>query len=94
MKIQVKTIFTLEEYVGGHKSQTLDIEDGSTLYNALEKLMQMYGPALAEKLFTENKLRKGIVLYVNGRVSLVLKHLDTPLQEGDEVLIMPPVGGG
>lgn len=94
MKIHIKTIFTLEKYVGGHKFQTLELEEGSTLYGALERLLQMYGSPLAEKLFNGDKLRKGIIVYVNGRNSLVLEHLDTPLQDDDEVLIMPPVGGG
>ncbi|QSX07766.1 MoaD family protein [Alkalibacter rhizosphaerae] len=94
MKVQVKTIFAMEQYVGGEKSQELDLDDGSTLADALLQLIHRYGPALEEKLLDGNALQKGMVVYVNGRNSLVLDYLDTPLEDGDDVLIMPPVGGG
>lgn len=94
MEIRVKTIFSMEKYVGGHTTQTLELDDGSTLYNALEKLVALYGSDLGEKLFDGKEVRKGIVLYVNGRNAKALNSIETPLNEDDIVLIMPPVGGG
>lgn len=40
------------------------------------------------------RLRKDIVLLVNGRNIAFLSGLDTPLHEGDAIDIFPPVFGG
>jgi molybdopterin synthase sulfur carrier subunit len=94
MKVTIKTIFSMEQYVGGHATQSLNLPDDATLMAALEKLMGYYGPSLQEKMFDGDRLRKGVVLYVNGRHFLVLDQLQTILKDADEILIMPPVGGG
>lgn len=94
MNVNVKTIFAMEKYLGDRKEHTLIVPEDATLLTVLQTLVQSFGEPLNEKLFQGDQLQKGMILYVNGRNSLVLDHLQTLLKDGDEILIMPPVGGG
>jgi molybdopterin converting factor small subunit len=50
---------------------------------------------MAEELMKQGRLRDGLVLLVNGRNVLSLaEQFETPLQEGDEILITIMVAGG
>ena len=52
-------------------------------------------PALRDALFeTEDALRPHVRVLVNGRDVEMLQGLETPMQEGAEVRVFPPIGGG
>ena len=57
---------------------------------------ETYGEPLTTQLFdSSGNLFPYIRLMVNGRDIAFLKNkMETPLQEGDEILVLPPVGGG
>ena len=59
-------------------------------------MVETYGEPLASQLFdSESSLFPYIRLMVNGRdIAFLEKKMETALQEGDEILILPPVGGG
>jgi len=74
-----------------------DIIEGEdfTVQSLLEALVTKYGSRMATELMNQGKLREGLVLLINGRnvLSLPAKY-ETPLREGDEVLITIMVAGG
>lgn len=78
--------------VTGKKKLSLE---ASSLLQALESLTKSFGSEFRDRLFDETgKPRRFINIYVNGRDYRFLEKLDTRLQEGDVVSIIPAVSGG
>jgi len=80
----------------GQRQFEVSLADGSTVGHFLEELTSTWGDELAIRLFEPDgsKLLAHIGLMVNGRSISMLQNMETVLQDGDEVLILPPVGGG
>ena len=59
-------------------------------------LVETYGESLSSQLFdSRGGLFPYIRLMVNGRdIAFLDNKMETALQDSDEVLILPPVGGG
>ena len=69
--------------------------DVSELKEALDILSSKYGERFKDRLYDEKgKVRRFINLYVNGKDVRFLNQLNTQLKEGDNVSIIPAVGGG
>jgi MoaD family protein len=67
----------------------------TTLSEALRKLTARYGDPFEERVFDSTGRPKGLLnFYVNGKNAHFLKGLETQLKDGDEILILPAVGGG
>ena len=68
--------------------------DGGTLLACIEALEEQY-PGLKERLCDETGgLRRFVNIYVNGEDVRFQQGLQTPLNAGDEVSIVPAVAGG
>ncbi|MFS8909468.1 ubiquitin-like small modifier protein 1 [Synechococcus sp. B60.1] len=68
--------------------------EGSTIRELLEALEQSY-PGIKARLCDEKgELRRFVNFYVNSEDIRFLNGSDTPLQDGDEVSIVPAVAGG
>ncbi len=87
-QVTVKYLMAFSQ-VTGKKSETLAIEDGLTVENLLQQLYSRYGRKL-KKLVETDLDNRSVIFVVNGEE----KDLSTSLNEGDEVLISYPVGGG
>ena len=84
--IKIKVIGFFREYVG-RKDFSFFINQKITVRKLLEKL----SPELRK--YIEENLDNSIIL-VNDVSILNLSSLDTILKDGDEIAIMPVVGGG
>jgi MoaD family protein len=68
--------------------------DGETVREALRSLSQRY-PGLSERLFgPEGELRPFVNVYLNDEDIRYLDKLETRVNEGDELAILPAVAGG
>lgn len=68
--------------------------DGGTLLACIETLERQY-PGLKERLCDETgELRRFVNVYINGEDVRFLSGLETALNPGDEVSIVPAVAGG
>ena len=95
IKVNVNAILGIIPLLGGNRIQVVEIEDESNVSDLLEKLIQIYGEELRDKILDGNKkIKNGIVMFVNGVSILALGGLNEKLKSGDEFLIFPPVGGG
>jgi molybdopterin converting factor small subunit len=74
----------------------VDIErQDLTVRGVIEALKGKYGPTLASELLDQEGIKEGLCMLVNGRNILSLpQRYETPLRDGDEVLIALVVAGG
>ena len=69
--------------------------EGSLLKEVLMFSNKDYGEEFKKKIFdSEGNLQRHIRIYVNGKDIRFLKQLNTPLKDGDQILILPAVVGG
>ena len=80
----------LRPHAGGHDQAEAQ---GSTVGEVLNHLGQQY-PALRERIFDGQELRRFVNIYVNNEDIRFLDDLDTAVAEKDEISIIPAVAGG
>ena len=95
ISITVKPFAMLRDFLKT-KEFMVELNGNPIVKNLLEELFQRFGEKLREKIMdpVSNQVRHHWVILVNGHSIKSLQELDTPLKEGDEVLIFPPVAGG
>jgi len=78
--------------VTGEKTAYLS---GSTVKEVLNLLMARYGERFESRIYDgDGKLRRFVNIYINGKDIRFLSQLDSKLDDGDEISIIPAVGGG
>ena len=79
----------------GHVDGAAEVQgEGATLRDLLQDLDRRY-PGIAQRILTEEgRLHRFVNLYVNEEDVRYLGSLDTDLNEGDTVSILPAVAGG
>jgi molybdopterin synthase sulfur carrier subunit len=73
---------------------TLEIPEGSSVWDFMTKLGESKGPRLLKKLMKKDKIRSEIRILVNGRDITYLRGLKTKLKDHDLISVLPVVGGG
>jgi molybdopterin synthase sulfur carrier subunit len=92
--MKVRVFGTLRSAVGDRKEVEVYLDGRSTLLKVLDRLITAY-PSLQEKVFGDGEeLQGGVNIFVNGRSVRFLAGLNTVLEEGDELALFPPLGGG
>jgi len=90
-KVKLRLLATLATVAGKKEVET----EASTLKGALDTLTAEYGDKFKTKIFDATGNPKRVIkIYVNGKDVRFLNQLDTLLNDGDEVLIIPAVTGG
>ena len=69
---------------------TVEVEDDNSLLEPIEYLMGVYGDAFRSKVDSIQGLR----ILINGREYTLLSGMETILEEGDTVVLLPPIAGG
>jgi MoaD family protein len=87
-QITVKYLMAFSQ-VTGKKSESLTVEEGVTIEQLLKLLYSRYGRKL-KKLVETDLDNRSVIFVVNGEE----RDISTTLNNGDEVLISYPVGGG
>ena len=93
--VKVRTILTIAKILGQGEVE-LSVPERCTLRELIATLVNRWGDDLASSLLepkTQSVLPY-IRLIINGRDIAFLNKMETVLQNGDEVLILPPVSGG
>jgi molybdopterin synthase sulfur carrier subunit len=69
--------------------------DALTLEDAINEVSAKYWKEFRSRILDENgKIKRFVNVYVNGKDIRFLSNLKTALSDGDEVSIIPAVGGG
>ncbi|MGD8822100.1 MAG: MoaD/ThiS family protein [Anaerolineales bacterium] len=81
----------LRAYTDGSKQISVE---AATVEQALQALSARY-PSLAPHLYDqEGKLRSYVNLFVNDDNIRDLHGIETPVQDGDQIMILPSIAGG
>ena len=92
-RVRVKTLGTLY-YITKTLEQEVEVRDNSTVLDVVRKIAERY-PRIGDEVFTgEGKFSEDYRILLNGREVSYLEGENTKIKDGDEVVIIPPVGGG
>lgn len=91
MEVRVRIPTPLKKLVN---DQSIVKAEGKTVGEVLDWLTKNY-PELKERLMDENgELRRFINIYLNDEDIRFLQNLSTPLNDGDQISIIPAIAGG
>jgi molybdopterin converting factor small subunit len=91
MAVQVLIPTPLQKFTNDEATAALEASSVSELLKALEARY----PGILDRLCDDKgNLRRFLNVYVNSEDIRFLDHQATPLQDGDEVSIVPAVAGG
>jgi len=92
--VKVKFFTALREIVGKREEQ-IEFSKAVTVGELLKQLCQKYGEGFRDYLYDEKgEVRSHLHFLVNGKSTTTLQGFKTKLKEGDQIAILPPVGGG
>jgi len=92
MKVHVKAFATFREVMDSQLD--MDFPKGATIRILLTELNGQYN-GLGKLMYADPEtLRDFVNILKNGRNIHFLAGLDTPLDDGDEIALFPPVAGG
>lgn len=92
--VTVKFFTTLREVVG-RKEEKLELPHTATVDALLHVLSKEYGKEFNNYIYDElGNVRRYLQFMVNGQSITTLQGFKTKLKEGDQIAILPPVGGG
>jgi molybdopterin synthase sulfur carrier subunit len=91
MSAQVRIPTPLRRFTGGAEAVSAD---GATV-GALVESIESNHPGIKERLCDEvGEVRRFVNIFVNGEDIRFINNLDTPVNAGDEVSIVPAIAGG
>jgi MoaD family protein len=91
MAVTVKIPTQLRSVTGGDSETAVD--GATTVGDVLDGLYERYD-GLRDRIAEDGDLRRFVNVYVGGEDIRFLEGLDTPVEDGDEVTILPAVAGG
>jgi len=95
MKVRVHYLGYIKNMLD-KKDDELDIREGATLSELLDKLAGLYGQPFKKEVFEPGlkDLKTGFVATVNGILMDQLGGVQTRLKEGDNIILMSLMSGG
>ncbi|HEX4977416.1 MAG TPA: ubiquitin-like small modifier protein 1 [Nocardioides sp.] len=90
MAVEVRIPTILRTYTGGEKAVSAD---GATLAEVVESLEANH-PGIKERLVDNGDLRRFVNVYVNDEDVRFTGGLETKVDDGDQVVVLPAVAGG
>lgn len=92
MKINVKFYSFIKDAAGTGK-ESLEINEGTTLAGLIDFLISKYGEKFKEIILKEGRLNPHIKIFCSEKL-INENYLSLLMEDGDEILIFPPVAGG
>ncbi|MDR0468416.1 MAG: MoaD family protein [Peptococcaceae bacterium] len=96
MILHLRSVLDIAQILGG-KEHTVSLSEGATVCGLIDLLATKHGGPLREQILQSSEpmeLIPQVKIYVNGRGIDFLEGLDTVLQDGDDIVIMPQISGG
>ncbi|MEW6222025.1 MAG: MoaD family protein [Candidatus Hadarchaeota archaeon] len=92
--VNVKFSVMFKDFVGVTETNVDLVDD--TVKGLVDALIKKFGPPFGERVLDPKTggLRRFVNVFVNGKDIRILQGLDTRLEEGAEVRLIPAVAGG
>lgn len=91
MSVNVRLPTALRPYAG--QKESLDL-DGKTAGEVLQELLRRHEGLKKHMMSEDGKLRSFVNVYVNDEDTRQLQGLNTPVKDGDTLIIVPAIAGG
>jgi MoaD family protein len=90
VSVEVRVTSVLQRVIGAKSVET----EGNTIAEVLERINAQY-PGFREQITMEDgSLHRFVNIYVNDEDIRFMQQLDTPVESGDVVSILPALAGG
>lgn len=91
----IRSLFGFKDITGARET-SVTVPEKTTVRGFLDFMVERWGEELAKLIYhpDSRELHKHIQIMINGQSITFLDGMDTELNEGDQFLIFPPVGGG
>jgi molybdopterin converting factor small subunit len=73
---------------------TIDVPDGSTVRDVVNKVLKIGGPELESIIMEGDKISGNLIIMLNKKDVTILEGEDTPVSQDDEIAMLPHVQGG
>jgi MoaD family protein len=95
MKIKVHYISLVKSFTKTSQDE-FDLKEGTLLVDLLDKIAAKYGKPLTQEVYdpTKKEMKSTFVVMVNGALMDQLKGVNTPLKDGDNIILMSLMTGG
>ena len=90
MTVEVRVTANLQKMVGGQRSLQ---GEGANVNELLDDLDSRY-PGFKGQIVTDGQLHRFVNIYLNDEDVRFLDKLETPINEGDTLSILPALAGG
>ncbi|MGF3522839.1 MAG: MoaD/ThiS family protein [Candidatus Bathyarchaeia archaeon] len=96
MKVTVDYLGYIKGVLGVKQPEVITLRDNAQVRDLLEALAEKHGAPFKKAIYEPNSLdlKPTYIMSINGLLLNQLKELDTKLNEGDHVILMPIVTGG
>ena len=92
MKVRVRYYGIVHDMVGA-RTESFNLQTPPKLIDLLREIVEKY-PELERMMFNGEAFRDYLAVSVNNVDIMSLQGVDTMLRDGDQVFLMPPIGGG
>ena len=95
MKIKVQYISLVKSFTNRSQDE-FEFIDGSRLFELLDRIAEIYGKPFTQEVYDkgQKEMKSTFVAMVNGVLMGQLKGVDTPLKDGDNIILMSLMTGG
>jgi len=96
VKVTVEYLGYIKQTLGITQPESIELRPDSLTQDLLTKLAEKHGDSFKKAVYdpTDTSLKPFHIVAVNGLMVNLLNGLETKLNEGDRVAIMPVVTGG
>lgn len=96
VKVEVEFFSLIQEITKVKRKELILKKESPKLTDLLTLLFKEFGSQVEETVFDRlrNNLKPGILIAINGKNSYLLKGMETPLKDGDKIVIGYAFRGG
>lgn len=96
MKVKVEYLGHIRNIIGSGRQEEVEIEEEASIADLLMALSEKYGQPFKKAVYEKRgtDVKSNYIITVNGYLLNQLSGIETKLQNGDEITLLPIVSGG
>jgi len=96
LKVKVEYLGHIRNIIGSGRQEEVEIEEEASIADLLMVLSEKYGQPFKKAVYEKRgtDVKSNYIITVNGYLLNQLSGIETKLQNGDEITLLPIVSGG